>query len=231
MRQIYFIYLFHFCVLFLGCQKSEENPNSNIGEMENNTIKDIDGNVYKTVTIGSQIWMAENLRVTHFNNGEEIPNIQSKIFWNGTTSGACCDYDNSAQNSIRYGKLYNWFAVNDKRGIAPKGWRVANKTDWQTLIIFLGGQNVAGGKLKESGIINWKSPNIGATNSTGFTALPSGGRDGDYFGIGEECDWWDSTPTNTTSANRFYIESNTESIGFTIAEKNLGLSVRCIKDN
>ena len=213
-----------------SCKKDNDN---NLSSSE--TVKDIDGNTYHTVTIGTQVWMAENLKTTKYRNGDVIPNITNKSSWIYLTTGALCDYSNSPISSAKYGKLYNWFAVDDNRNIAPTGWRVASNSDWETLMLFLGGENTAGGKLKETGVLNWLSPNFGATNSSGFTALPSGGRGdyGDFFGIGEVSNWWTTdNPTTLSDENSSttYIYSNEESLGRTFADRNLGFSVRCIKN-
>jgi uncharacterized protein (TIGR02145 family) len=152
------------------------------------TVTDIDGNVYQTVTIGAQVWMLENLKVTHYCNGEAIPDVTAVAPWAGLSTGACCVFNNAGSNVAVYGRLYNWYAVNDPRSIAPAGWHVASEADWQQLEAYLG-MNEAdlnltgyrgtteGGKLKEVGTMHWAGPNAGATNESGFTALPGGFRD------------------------------------------------------
>lgn len=210
-----------------SCKKDNDN---NLSSSE--TVKDIDGNTYHTVTIGTQVWMVENLKTTKYRNGDEIPNVTDKSRWISQTTGALCDYNNSQNSSAKFGKLYNWFAVSDSRNIAPIGWRVATNSDWETLMQFLGGKNIAGGKLKETGVLNWISPNFGASNSSGFTALPSGGREdhGDFFGIGEVSNWWNNSSSGGSTASTTYIYSNEESIDISYAERELGFSVRCLKD-
>lgn len=128
------------------------------------TVSDFDGTVYKTVTIGRQVWMAEDLRVTHFRNGEEI-----SILKNCGQMTPACVIDKKS-NKV----YYNWYAVINERNIAPEGWHVPSREEWQELIDYLGGEDLAGGKLKEEGTINWKTPNFGGTNESGFTALPTG---------------------------------------------------------
>ncbi len=157
-------------------------------------LTDIDGNTYKVVKIGNQIWMAENLKVTHYNDGSEIPNVSDNDAWMNLTTGGYCDYNNDPQNSVIYGRLYNAFAVwTDK--LAPAGWHVPSDAEWTKLFSFV---NNDGGPLKESGFAHWKSPNTGATNSTGFTALPNGGRYSHTNGVGEfdymneSATWWAS---------------------------------------
>jgi len=140
------------------------------------TMTDIDGNVYETVTIGTQVWMAENLKVTHYRNGNTILHIIDWFSW-FTLTGAYCEYDNDVNNVAVYGRLYNWYAVNDSRYIAPVGWHVPSDAEWLTLVDYLGGDTVADGKMKEIGTTHWVSPNTGATNESGFSALPGGYRD------------------------------------------------------
>ena len=154
---------------------------------EYSTMTDIDGNTYTTVKIGDQWWMAENLKVTHYRNGEEIPNITDNTEWANLTSGAYCDYDNNPNNVATYGRLYNWYSIEDSRDLAPDGWHVPSRDEWQTMIEYLGGDGIAGGKLKESGTEHWLSPNEGATNESGFSALPSGmrGDNAHFYSINE----------------------------------------------
>jgi len=142
-------------------------------------VTDIDGNVYHIVTIGTQVWMVENLKTTKFRDGSSIPNVTDAEEWVGhgeLHSGAYCNYDNTAANSNTYGSLYNWYAVVDERNICPTGWHIPSEAEWATLIAYLGGQDVAGGKMKEAGTAHWSTPNTGASNSSGFTALPGGSR-------------------------------------------------------
>lgn len=150
------------------------------------TVKDIDGNEYKTITLGSQTWMAENLRTTHFQNGDPIPNIKDSSEWGNQTSSASCTYNNStdADTIATFGLLYNGYAVTDNRSIAPEGWHVPTDSDWDTLETFVAkgdaetlptGNGVAGGRLKEAGTLHWGYANH-ADNSSGLTALPGGHR-------------------------------------------------------
>ena len=139
------------------------------------TVVDIDGNVYNTVTIGTQVWMVENLKTTKYRNGDAIPNVTGNASWVALSTGAYCWYNNDAATyKATYGALYNWYAVGDSRNIAPSGWHVATDSEWTTLSTFLGGESIAGDKLKEIGTSHWLSPNTGATNSNGFTAFPGG---------------------------------------------------------
>ena len=191
------------------------------------TITDIDGNVYHTVTIGEQTWMVENLKTTRYRNGETIPLVMDNASWATLSTGAYCDYNNTPSNSITYGKLYNWYAVNDSRNIAPTGWHVPSDDEWTILTTYLGGESVAGGKLKEIGTEHWKSPNTGATNETGFFALP-GGRRGYY--IDTDSNWWSTTEENSAQVWILDVNNNGRAVSRYSLEKHGGLSVRCIKD-
>lgn len=197
-----------------------------------NTVTDVDGNVYKTVKIGNQIWMAENLRVTHYRDGAAIPNVTSNSAWAALTTGAYCDYNNNIVNGSIYGHLYNWFAISDSRNIAPEGWHVPTNAEWTTLINSIGGTSFAGGKLKEIGTTRWLSPNTGATDSYGFKALPSGNRkyDAVFDYIGFTADFW--TSTEATTANAWYVRLYSTSTNVDIFSygKLDGFAVRCIKD-
>jgi uncharacterized protein (TIGR02145 family) len=181
-------------------------PPTNI---ETGTVTDNNGITYKTVKIGNQWWMAENLRSTKFRNGELIPNVTENAEWAQLTTAAyCCYNNNETANASTYGYLYNWVTAADSRNIAPEGWHVATDADWQTLVTFLGGTYTAGGKMKEAGFAHWVSPNTGATNSSGFTALPTGsrgGRNGEFGWMGLGNDYWSSSSKNPTEAWAFYV--------------------------
>jgi uncharacterized protein (TIGR02145 family) len=206
-----------------------------VGKNNAQTVTDIDGNIYNTVTIGTQIWLKENLKVTHYRNGDSIPNVIYDTLWFNLSSGAYCDYNNSPVTSLTYGKLYNWYAINDIRNICPMGWHVATEADWTLLMTYLGGENIAGGKLKEEGTLHWKIPNIGATNESGFTGLPGGHRDSDsgrFAFIGLVGIWWSSSESGTWSAWSHYIENVMKvEISLDFKYKSSGFSVRCIKDS
>ena len=150
------------------------------------TLKDIEGNVYPAVIIGTQVWMAENLKTTKYNDGMAIPLVSDNNAWEALKTPGYCWYNNdAAANKNRFGALYNWYTVNTKK-LCPAGWHVPNDKEWTTLRTYLGGEEIAGGKLKETGTTHWTSPNTDATNQTGFTALPGGGRrsNGEFFGLG-----------------------------------------------
>lgn len=201
-------------------------------ESQPGLVMDVDGNAYKTVRIGNQVWMAENLRVTHYRNGDSIPNIPSSSEWTSQSAGACCDYGNSPANIITYGKLYNWYSVDDARGLAPAGWHVPTDADWITLSLSLGGDDVSGGKMKEPGLIHWLSSNIDATNSSGLTSLPGGIRNalGDFSLMGSYCYWWTSTQRDAIAAWNRHIGNGLGSIFRSSYSKATGYSVRCVKD-
>jgi uncharacterized protein (TIGR02145 family) len=196
------------------------------------TVKDIDGNVYKTVKIGNQIWMAENLKTTKYNNGIAIPFVIDVDAWKALKTPAFCWYNNDVINKNKYGALYNWYTINTKK-LCPLGWHIPSDAEWTTLTTVLGGEDVAGGKLKEAGTLHWKSPNTGATNETGFTALPSGNRHfmGTFDDGGSICYWWSSTLTPVSFAYirdlyYNYSDLDRDDNGF----KESGFSVRCLKD-
>lgn len=194
------------------------------------TVTDIDGHVYNTVTIGTQVWMKENLDVATYRNGDAIPQVTDSVQWANLTTGAWCYYNNNADTGAIYGKLYNWYAVNDPRGLAPAGWHVPGDAEWTTLTDFLGGYSVAGGKMKEIGTIHWQAPNAEATNSSGFAGLPGGVRDEDgaFNYIGNYGFWWSSTESNTTGAWNHLLYYYSGNMYRSKYYKRLGLSVRCL---
>lgn len=196
------------------------------------SVTDIDGNVYPTVKIGTQWWMAENLKVTHYRNGDAVPHVEGNAEWMTLGTGAYCVYDNANKKVGIYGHLFNWHAVEDNRNIAPSGWHVPNDTEWQTLIEYLGGVAVAGGKMKETGIEHWDSPNTGATNESGFTALPSGYRvlDGHFYDMGSNVHLWLATEHSTTRARDNSLHYGSAGVARNDNDKRYGFSVRCVKD-
>jgi uncharacterized protein (TIGR02145 family) len=197
------------------------------------TVTDVDGNVYNTTTIGSQIWITENLRVTKYNDSTAIPYGADTNIWGKQHTPLYCWYNNdSIGYAENYGALYNWYAVNTNN-LCPTGWHVPSDTEWTELIDYLGGSSIAGGKLKESGIEHWQSPNTGATNETGFTALPGGMRSdykGEYNYIGYEAYFWSSTEWGTSYAYRRYLNYNYSYTTKGDSPKTYGHSVRCMKN-
>ena len=136
-------------------------------------VTDIEGNIYKIVIIGRQVWTSENLSVEHYRNGDVIPQVQDTDEWSKLTTGAWCYYDNNSENGNIYGKLYNWHAVNDPRGLAPEGWHIPSDAEWTDLTDYLGGAKVVGSEMKA--IELWEYQRKGTTNSSGFSAFPGGG--------------------------------------------------------
>lgn len=227
-----------------SCKKKEEEIIVTYG-----IAKDIDGNEYRTVTIGTQTWMADNLKVTHYSNGESIPNITDNTAWISQTAGAYCWYNNDITNKTTYGALYNYMTVEDNRNLCPTGWHVPTDAEWSTLITNLGGQSVAGKRLKSTD--GWYN-NGNGTNTSGFSALPGGVRDcypgyfdsADYWGH-----WWSATEYTINSSpdqGNCQVFSNIDNtvtlayvriIGYVDGSivrggtfKNQGYSVRCVKD-
>jgi uncharacterized protein (TIGR02145 family) len=209
-----------FCMGFTGIQAQ--------------TLKDIDGNVYHTTTIGTQVWMCENLKTTRYRNGNPIPRIMDSS-WENLTIAAYCDYGNAA-NSNTYGRLYNWYAVKDSRNIAPPGWHVATDAEWTILIGFLGGESNAGSKLKEKSRAHWQYANEDATNETFFSAQPGGShyKAGSFgvgtWGIGDFGFWWSSTESDKNNAYYRTMNSTSGEVYRSSYFKLAGYSVRCLRD-
>ena len=202
-----------------------------ISQSDTLKVTDIDGNVYRTVKIGTQIWMAENLKTTSFNDSTSIPNVTDQVTWASLTTPGYCWYNDSIYYKNSFGALYNWYTVNTGK-LAPKGWHVATDEEWAILTTFLG-DSVAGGKLKETGTLNWTAPNTGATNVTGFTALPGGGRgddNGTFDFKGTISFWWTSTVLDDTYARFRSLGYNNSGVGKSGSGKDNGLYVRCVKD-
>jgi len=194
-------------------------------------VTDIDGNVYSSVSIGTQCWMQSNLNVARYRNGDVIPQVQDEGQWNTLTTGAWCYYENNTANGTVYGKLYNWYAVNDPRGLAPTGYHVASDGEWTTLTTFLGGVNVAGNKMKAT--TGWTPySGITNTNSSGFTGLPGGYRyDVSIFTrVGDLGAWWSSTGNGTNFAWARFLQYNDGTAVRFSYKKQFGFSVRCLKD-
>lgn len=194
-------------------------------------LKDIDGNSYKIVKIGTRIWMAENLNVSRFRNGDSIPEVKSSEEWiklGQEGKPACCKYQYDSEKAKVYGKLYNWFALNDPRGLAPKGWHVSTDEEWTELINFMGGGVIAALNMRSVG-----AAESGNTSKEGaFLALPGGcsNNNGAFSGIGSYCNWWSSTGLNTSSAwmrQLNCLKCDITSLG---RDKIFGFSVRCIKN-
>jgi uncharacterized protein (TIGR02145 family) len=183
--------------------------------------------------IGTQLWMAQSLRTSRYSNGNAIPEVTDLSSWSALTSGGRSSYGNDVQYDNPYGKLYNWYAVNDPRKLCPTGWHVPTLAEVTTLTNFLGGESVAGGKLKEAGTTHWTDPNTGGTNESGFTGLPSGYRayDVDFSHIGIAGYFWSAEEVDLNNAWVHGMVYDASPL-FTYANglKNDGFSVRCIKD-
>jgi uncharacterized protein (TIGR02145 family) len=195
-------------------------------------VTDIDGNVYNTVKIGTQVWMNENLKTTKYNDNTSIPIVTNTNMWSIlSTPGYCWNDNDEATNKATYGGLYNWYTVNTGK-LCPIGWHVPGDAEWTLLTNYLEGVSVAGGKLKESGYDHWNSPNTGATNETGFNALPGGSRgyDGIFGGIGDYGFWWSSSGYNSSYAWYRYVEYDLSSVARSYGSKEDGFSVRCVRD-
>ncbi len=219
----------HFTILFVllgflatSCKKDKEDPK---------TVTDIDGNIYHTVVIGNQVWMVENLKVTKYRNGDAIQLVTEKSDWANLNTEGYCIYNNSDSSGV-YGVLYNWKAVTDDRNIAPKGWHVPDSSEFKELIDYLGGSDVAGGEMKETTFSHWTSPNTGATNGSGFTALPGGIRDlnGSYLYLGLSCNFWCSDEFTPGRPNFVYVINTNAKAVDSNYNGRAGLSVRCIRD-
>jgi len=217
---------------------SKDTVLGNQVEFRTADLCDADGNTYESVVIGSQVWMKENLKVRHFRNGDSIPNIKGITAWKENYHGACADYQNNREYSKVYGLCYNGYILKDPRGLCPAGWHIPSAEEWQTLIDHLGGNDIAGGKLKATGSRDrgdglWNPPNFNASNSSGFTALPAGHRNADasFHEDGKSAYWWTSwqEPGNYRGKVRgieFYGEFMYDSIEM----YGNAFSIRCIKD-
>ena len=203
------------------------------GAISSSSCIDYDGNAYLTVTIGTQTWMAENLRVLHYRNGDAIAHVTDNGAWAALTSGAYCWYGNDQATYAKYGAMYNWYAVDDPRGLCPEGYHEPTDAEWTILATYLGGQSVAGGKMKSVSAL-WNSPNVDAANSSGFSGLPGGERtssSGTFQSVGNWINWWTSTESSSSQAWCRWI-SRTGSTLFPddIPPKGWGMNVRCLRD-
>jgi len=198
---------------------------------ETGTVTAADGNIYPTIGIGSQIWLGENLKTTIYNDDTGIPLVTDNGAWNLLFTPAYCWYNNDEiTNKELYGALYNWYTVNTGK-LCPSGWHVPDNSEWAVLASYLGGPQVAGGKMKAQGTDYWKWPNAGATNSSGFSALPGGKRVNLGFQqIGEECIFWSSSINSSTSAGYQVIHTLFYGLSDGNNSINWGLSVRCLID-
>jgi uncharacterized protein (TIGR02145 family) len=198
------------------------------------TVRDYDGNVYNTVIIGTQCWMQRNLNATHYRNGVEIPNVKDSLEWDNLVTGAYCNYNNDTNIAKIYGRMYNGYAVENSNKLCPEGWHVPTKGEFDMLLQFLGDSSVAGGKLKEAGTAHWFPPNVGATNSSGFTGLPGGYRDFislSFEGLGDVTAFWSQTEEDVFDLWGIYLNFIDTTSGFGWEDRTTGFSVRCVKNN
>jgi len=188
------------------------------------------------VIIGTQVWQKKNLDVSTYRNGDIIPQVTDVSAWAALTTGAWCYLNNDAANDTKYGKLYNWYAVNDPRGLAPAGWHIPTDAEWTILsTTYLGGDNAAGGKMKEVGTLNWQSPNNFATNESGFSGLPGSARAGNgRFPLvstnGQYGYWWSTTEYDFQLGRLRSLANNSGLLGMGSVSKKNGHSVRCLRD-
>ena len=229
---ICFLFLSSLFLFFGNSCKKKNKDNVDTGPAVTEVVKDIDGNVYHFVTIGSQVWMTENLKTSRYRNGDSITNAKAAYQWNTMTSGACCNNGNDVANAAVYGRLYNWYAIVDSRGLAPVGWHIPTDTEWATLATFLGGDALAGGKLKETGTIHWVAPNTGASNAYSFNALPTGIRlsNGTFEIPGSHSNFWTSTQVLPSNAWYRTLAFNQAALNRFNENKTSGFSIRLIKD-
>jgi uncharacterized protein (TIGR02145 family) len=225
-------------VVLSSCHSSNSSSkySENAVEMDSTCIKDVDGNVYKTIKIGNQVWMQENLRVTHFRNGDPIPNLSDSAAWVDTEQAAFCNYNNDTGYVRVYGRLYNWYAASDARNICPVGWRVPHDSDYRTLDYHYGGATVSGAALKEQGLLHWKEPNAGATNESKFSALPGGhrGETAIFERMGYYAFFWNVNKyqqyNDTNYAHECSLNYSLSYFNQDWGCKNRGMSIRCIKE-
>jgi uncharacterized protein (TIGR02145 family) len=194
-------------------------------------VRDYDGNYYGTAVIGTQTWFTENLRTTRYNNGTAIPYITNKTTWSNLTVGAYSSYENAIDNCFGY--LYNWYATSNGGGLCPTGYHVPTNDDFITLRDYLGGNSVAGGKMKTKGLVWWRTPNANATNSSGFNAYPAGRRlyNGNFNFFGETATFWSQTNGSGINFKKLVqLEYDNDNLDFQEDDPNNGYSIRCIKD-
>jgi uncharacterized protein (TIGR02145 family) len=206
-------------------------------------VTDVDSEFYPSVIIDGKQWMKKNLNVSKYKNGDVIPEVTDPAIWDTLTTGAWCYYENDTANGPVIGKLYNWYAINDPRGLAPAGWHIPTDAEWTTLTTFLGGENVAGKKIKESGTTNWATSNSYASNQSGFTALPSGHGYFNYNFVLNSTPaltdlfkyktnvayWWSATDNQNLAWTRDVTYQSDAVIRSQVLKKS-GLSVRCVKN-
>ncbi|MCK5149003.1 fibrobacter succinogenes major paralogous domain-containing protein [bacterium] len=221
-------------LLASGFTNLQENNKQNLlYEILDETVTDYDGNIYKTVKIGTQIWMLENLKVTHYRNGTLIPNVHDNDKWPNSKDGAYClvNNDTSYYKKI-YGALYNFYAVINVNKLSPEGWHIPTEEECLILINYLGGKEIAGEKIKNNSQKLWKTNNNFATNESGFSGLPAGGRGrlGSAGDVGYYATWWSCTPYDLVDAWHWGLHPDKKRIRSNPGHKASGFSVRCVKN-
>jgi uncharacterized protein (TIGR02145 family) len=244
-----FILLALSIVIAVGCNKNDEQSYDEIrfnSKLDYGSVTDIDGNTYRTIQIGSQVWMAENLKVARYSDATAIPLVQDSKQWISLQNDGYCKYEKGFDinghlfiyeyNYEVYGYIYNYYAAVSVHNVCPAGWHLPDNSDWRTIGIYLGGEEIAGKKLKEAGPVHWGYYNTLSTNESGFTALPGGLRD--YLGIIESMGdsrggsgfWWSATVNDPTSAWSYNLGSEVNTLMSFPIRKREGQNVRCVKD-
>jgi len=222
-------------LILSACKKDSPDPPPDppSGGGGAGSVTDQNGNTYATIAIGTQEWFAENLRATSYANGDPIPNVTDATEWIQLTTGAWAHYNNNSQFENPYGKLYNWYAVADPRNVCPNGWHVSTDEEWTVLRDYLGGDSIAGGKMKTTGTQYWQPPNTGGTNESGFSALPVGYRrsgDGNFLNRGFEGSCWSALELNADFAWAHKLDFFLASVQRLGKDKREGSCVRCVRD-
>ncbi len=226
-------------IMISGCHggaqvKTKPQTHQALAIQDAGTVTDIDGNTYRTIKIGDQVWMATNLKVTHYNNGDPIPHITDSSQWRKLTTGAWSAYDNDKKNIALYGLLYNWHTLADRRKLAPKGWHIPTDAEWRILMKALGGAEVAGGKMKAGKEQYWQKAVINEDHHlVNFGALPGGGRNNNGIddNAGSLATWWSATTEAYADfAVTYNITSDKAALMPDTDDRACGFSIRCIKN-
>jgi len=219
-------------LLFSACEKKPDHLFEVSLLISYGNVTDSDGNSYLTYQIGSQTWMVENLKTTKFNDGTSIPLVSEGATWSSITTPAYCWQNNNPVRKVPYGALYNWYTVNTGK-LCPEGWHIPTDSEWEELTGYLGGDQIAGAKLKEAGFMHWNGPNTGATNETYFWALPGGNRldgpDAAFANLFKMGGWWSSSAGGDLAITRFMF-NNSSNVRKYFNSRSWGLSVRCVWD-
>ncbi len=223
-------YLFILFLIIFSCKKDYQENDPEKPVIQYGSISDVEGNTYKTVKIGTQIWMAENLKTTKYNDGTKITYTENSHDWQKSSIGRYCWYKNDINYGKQYGGLYNWYAVNTGK-LCPKGWHIPSENEWELLINYLGGEYIAGGKMK-SLTEDWESFDHTGNNSSGFSGLPGGSRndEGTFVNLGGYASFYSSTESSSTYAYSWYLFVGHTFINESISDKHSGKGCRCIQD-